>query len=87
MNKQEEYLKRVRNVIFSLATILSSDELARVEHLVKHNEPAEGLLSLTWIIHNNRKNISKEAISEILSLTSGLVLKEHFPPLFQQSIQ
>ena len=82
MSPQEAYLHRVNDLLGSLSGVLSATERARVEHLVIHGEPAEGLLALAWIIHNGGKTVSKKVVSDLFTLTDGLILKEHFPPGF-----
>ena len=83
MNSQEAYLCRVKTLVVSLSNVLSEAELAEVNHLIRHDEPAEGLLSLAWTIHKNRKHVSKQVVSEIFALTEGMILKEQFPPGFE----
>ena len=83
MNSQEAYLRRVNNLLASLSDVLSASERAEVNHLIRHGEPAEGLLSLAWLLHKGGKRVSKQVVSDIFSLTEGLVLKEHFPPGFE----
>jgi hypothetical protein len=83
MNPQEAYLQRVNSLVASLSDVLSASERAEVNHLILHGEPAEGVLSLAWIIHKGGKRVSKKVVLDIFVLTEGLILKEHFPPGFE----
>jgi len=79
----EEYLHEVRGLVNSLRSILSDAEVSEVEHMIDHDEPAEGLRALAWIIHEDGKLVSARAIASILSLIGDLVPEMHLPPGFK----
>jgi hypothetical protein len=83
MTPQEAYLERVNQFVSSLSAVLTAPEKARVDHLIQHGEPPEGLLTLAWIIHNEHKVVSKQAVADLIRLTGGLILTEDFPPDFE----
>lgn len=81
--KPEEYLREVRGLINGLRSVLSAAEISEVEHLVDHDEPAEGLRTLAWIIHDEEKNVSAESVTAILSLIGDMVSEADLPPGFK----
>ena len=83
----EDYFHQVREFIGLLGDVLSDSEVSEIMHLVDHGEPAEGLRTLAWIIHDENKEVSKEILDKLLSLMGGLISDEHLPPGFRSSTQ
>lgn len=79
----EEYLHNVRLLVGSLRDTLSDAEVSEIEHLINHDEPAEGLRTLAWIIHDEGKSVSEEIMAAILSLIGDLVSELDLPPGFR----
>lgn len=79
----EEYLRQVRRLVAGLQSVLTDAEISEVEHLIDHDEPAEGLRTLAWIIHDERKNVSQESVAAILSLIGDMVPEADLPPEFR----
>lgn len=77
---QLAYLRRVRDLVESLRGTVTDDERGRVDHLIDHDEPAEGLVSLAWILVNGKRSISPATYEELLSLCAGMVADKHLPP-------
>jgi hypothetical protein len=73
MNKLNDYLARVYGVLESSRHVLCEAELAEVEHLIKHGEPAEGMRTLAWIIVEGDKKVPRSVISGIRTSSEGLV--------------
>ena len=80
----EEYLAKVKQLIATIGEQLTSDEIAEVDHLVNHGEPAEGLRTLAWIIHDGKKSVSPDLVNAIFELTEGQIEEDHLPPNFRQ---
>ena len=79
----EEYVHEVRALVGSLRSFLSDAQVLEIEHLVDHDEPAEGLRTLAWIIHDEKKSVSPESIAAILSLIGDMVSDADLPPGFR----
>ena len=75
-----DYVRRVRALLHSTRNIFTESELAECEHLIDHDEPAEGLRALAWIIVEEKKKVPAETITGIRALTEGLIEEEHMPP-------
>jgi hypothetical protein len=75
----EHYLRRVRDLLSSVAAILTHDEQAEVSYLVDHGEPAEALRTLAWIIVEEDKRVPAAALAAIKDLTAGLVDEKDLP--------
>jgi hypothetical protein len=82
----EAYLNRVLAVVETMLPVLTLQEAQEVRHLIEHDEPAEGLRTLAWIIFDERKPVSLATIEEIGSLTSGLIDPEHMPTRYPSTI-
>ena len=78
----EAWLGRVRGVVISLHGLVSAEGLARADHLIDHGEPAEGLLSLAWVIVNENKQVPAATVRAMRELAADLVDKAHWPPDF-----
>lgn len=79
----EKYLEHVHALIDGVRSNLSEGEVSEVLHLVNHDEPAEGLRALAWIIHDEEKRVSPEVVGDILTLIDGMVSEEDLPPNFK----
>lgn len=82
MKTPEEYLDEVRSLINRLRLFLNPEEVAEIENLVNHDEPAEGLRTLAWIIYDEQKNVGLDVIAEILYLIDGMIPIKDLPPNF-----
>jgi hypothetical protein len=76
----DEYLLQVRAVVDLSRHALTDDELASVDRLIDHDEPAEGLHTLAWIVVEKNKRVPVEVIEGIRRLTAGLVDPNDLPP-------
>jgi hypothetical protein len=79
MTSPELYLRRVRQLLFSVAEVLSVAEQAEVAHLVDHGEPAEGLRTLAWILVEENKRVPASVIAEIRALTLNWFSESDLP--------
>jgi hypothetical protein len=79
MSDLKDYLRRVREVLQSARHVLSDADVAEVEHLIRHDEPAEGLRCLAWIIVEGNKRVPAATISGIRTLTAGIVDPSDLP--------
>jgi hypothetical protein len=79
-SEQEHYLGRVRGLVIALSDLVPRERAAEVDRLVDHGEPAEGLCSLAWALHNVSASVPAWAVHDICELTEGLVAPEHMPP-------
>lgn len=79
MNNLNDYLCRVHAVVKSSQHVLSEAELAEVEHLIEHDEPAEALRTLAWIIVEGNKKVPRDVVAGIRALSEGLVDPAHMP--------
>jgi hypothetical protein len=75
----EDYLGRVQAIVWEASQYASADGIKRVQHLVDHGEPAEGMLSLAWIIVNEKRRVPMDLIRGIRSHAAGLVDDELMP--------
>jgi hypothetical protein len=74
-----KYLHEVRGVVRSCQSVLTEKEAREIEHLIDHDEPAEGLRALAWIITEKKARIPATTIEAIRNLTEGLVDRAHLP--------
>jgi len=79
MTGHDEFLRRVRGLVDSLGGVLSNSERAEVTHLIDHDEIAEALRTLAWIIVEEEKRIPRAAYHAIRELSDGLVTEDHMP--------
>lgn len=79
MNILEDYLLRVRELVSSVASVLTTEERDEVAHLIDHGEPAEALRTLAWIIVEENKQIRSSVVSKIRELSAGLVDEADLP--------
>jgi hypothetical protein len=79
MSSPEDYLGRVQAIVWQAANFVSSSGIARVQHLVDHGEPAEGMCSLAWIIVNERRRVPRDLIQDIRAHAAGLIEEEFMP--------
>jgi hypothetical protein len=79
MNPLEGYVKRVRDVLATVRSVLTDDECAEVEHLIDHDECPEALRTLAWIIVEGDKRVRRETVDAIRLLSDGLIDEEHMP--------
>jgi hypothetical protein len=87
MTAFHDYLKRVRAVVQSARDVLSDSEVAEIEHLIQHGEPAEGLRALAWIVVEENKRVPRATIAGIRTETEGLIDPSHLPPTLDTHVR
>jgi len=75
----DDYLGRVLVTVWSAAGWVSKEGLARVQHLVDHGEPAEGMRSLAWAIVTEKTLVPVSVIRSIRNYSAELVPVEFMP--------
>lgn len=83
----DEYLGRVRGVRVAVSDFVPSERLVNVDSLIDHGEPAEGMCSPAWVLHDDGVAVPAWIWDAIRDLTDGLVAPEHMPPRSVQRIQ
>ena len=76
----ERYLEAVLETVAKFDGRASDRGLGEARHLIEHGEPAEGLLTLAWVLHDERIQPTIEETSQLLALTDGLIDPGHLPP-------
>jgi hypothetical protein len=79
MTAIDDYLLRVHALLATVDTVLTAEEMSEIMHLVEHDEPAEALRTLAWIVVDEQKHIPASAISEIRELTRDLIAEQDMP--------
>jgi hypothetical protein len=79
MSALDDYHGRVQATVWSAAGWVSPEGLERVQHLVDHGEPAEGMCSLAWIIVNEKTMVPTSLIRAIRAYSVELVDPEYMP--------
>ena len=79
----DEYVGRCRALVISVADDLPAEELGWAMHLIDHDEPAEGLVSLAWSLETAKGCVEPETALRIVSLINGLVPVDSLPPSVQ----
>ena len=79
MTSPETYLLRVRELLSSVSNILTVEEMREICYLVDHDEPAEALRSLAWIVVDGGKRVPASVIGAIRELTLNLIDKSDLP--------
>jgi hypothetical protein len=79
MSALDDYLGRVQATVWDAAGWVSAEGIARVQHLVDHGEPAEGMCSLAWIIVNEKTMVPTSLIEAIRKYSEDLVPEEYMP--------
>lgn len=79
MSSLDDYLGHVQATVWSAAEWVSAAGLERVQHLVDHGEPAEGLCSLAWVIVNEKTFVPRSVIHAIRKYSEDLVPTEFMP--------
>jgi len=80
MSNFDDYLGRVQFTVWEAAAFVSRDAIARVQNLVDHGEPAEGLLTLAWCIVNEDVRVPRSVIAEIRRNSERLIPLKFMPP-------
>lgn len=75
-----EYSVAVEAVANRAGEYLPAERLANVHRLIDHDEPAEGLCSLAWVIVNAQVRVPQGLIEAILEFTADLIDDEFMPP-------
>lgn len=71
MTAHEDYLGRVRAMVWSASEHLPDDALGQARSLVEHGEPAEGVAYVAWTIVGTGTHVPRTLIEEIRSLADG----------------
>ena len=79
MSEAEDYLGRVEATAWSAAGWVSKEGLERVQHLIDHGEPAEGMRSLAWAIVQEEAVVPMSLIRAIRRYSEELVPSEFMP--------
>ena len=79
MSSSEDYLGRVQAIVWEASKYISATGIQRVQHLVDHGEPAEGMCTLAWTIVNEQRRVPADLIRAIRSHAAGLVDEEFMP--------
>lgn len=79
MDARETYLARVQSIVRGASTFVSQGGIERVGHLVDHGEPGEAMLSLAWIIVNEKCEVPSSLIASIRETSAGLIPQELLP--------
>jgi hypothetical protein len=79
MSNMDEYSGRVQAIVWRASAYVSNDGIGRVQQLVDHGEPAEGMLSLAWIIVKEGVQVPRDLIQAIREHAAGLVDDELLP--------
>ena len=79
MSSLDDYLGHVQATVWSAAGWVSKEGLERVQHLVDHGEPAEGMRSLAWIIVTEKTMVPATLIQAIWQYSEELVASEFMP--------
>ena len=79
MNKMEDYLGRVRVIVWRAAEYVSDEGIAEVRRLVDHGEPAEGMCSLAWAIVREDVRVPPDLVHGIRMHAADLVDDEFMP--------
>jgi hypothetical protein len=64
----------------ALSKDLPAEDFAEVDSFIEHGEPAEGVCSLAWALHNAHVAVPGWVNNAIRDLTDGLVDPAHMPP-------
>jgi hypothetical protein len=76
----EDYLGRVHGLRIAAGDLLPAEALTDVDSLIEHGEPAEGVCSLAWALHNADVASPPWVNEAILDLTNELIDPAHMPP-------
>jgi len=79
MSELEDYLGRVRAIMWRAAEYVSAAGLAEAQRLVDHGEPAEGMCSLAWAIVNEDVRVPMDLVRDIREHAADLVSNEFMP--------
>lgn len=79
MSSPENYLGRVQAIVWEVSEYVSAAGIQRVQHLVDHGEPAEGMCTLAWTIVNEQRRVPASLLRDIRSHAVDLVSEEFMP--------
>jgi len=79
MSSPEDYAGRVQAIIWEASKYIPAAGIQRVQHLVDHGEPAEGMCSLAWIIVNEQCRVPVDLIRDI-RLHAAVLVDDRFMP-------
>lgn len=80
MTEMDEYVGRVRAIIWDASNYLSRQAVEHAQHLADHSEAPEGMLALAWAIVNEGADVPGSLIERIRSHAADLVPEEAWPP-------
>lgn len=81
--QMDAWLGEVRAVLVDVSDELTVPEAERVERLIEHGEPVEGLLSLAWILDKRETHTSPDTRERIKDLAGDLVEEDFWPSSWQ----
>ena len=79
MTDMEDYLGRVQAIVWRASDYVSAEAIGRVQRLVDHGEPAEGLCTLAWVIVNEDLRVPADIVKDIRTHVTGLVADGFMP--------
>lgn len=79
MTEVEDYLGRVQAIVWRASDYVSAEAIGRVQRLVDHGEPAEGLCTLAWGIVNEDLRVPADVVEDIRTHVTGLVDDDFMP--------
>ena len=82
MSRQEEFRRRLRAVLDTVAGSLTEEQYSAVGVLIDHAEGGEAMLTLAWILAEGNCQVGGATIGEIRELARGLIDDSDFPPGF-----
>lgn len=80
-----KYIQHVKAVVEGWGSVLTDSQLEEVWHFIRHDEPAEALRSLAWILHERGSPVAVEQKQAVLALVSGLVDDADMPASFLEA--
>lgn len=86
MSALENYHRQVCELLKTTKNVLMEAEAAEVEHLIKHDEHAEAIRTLAWIVVEEDKRISADIVKNIRVLSERLVDPHHMPTNLESQI-
>jgi hypothetical protein len=64
----------------ALSKELPAEDVAEVDSLIEHGEPAKGVCSIAWALHHAHVAVPAWVNDAIRDLTAGLADPAHMPP-------
>ncbi len=80
MSDLESYLNQLLDFADSLRPYLKTTDFDLIKSLISHNEGGEALLTLSWIMVEDEIRVPAKVISDIRTLSAGLIDADELPP-------